>query len=110
MAWLHHHCLALHLLVASDTDVAQFLYLFSDGTQLNHGNLPEVATLGLHHFISISHVPRSAWVSLEGGEVPIMRELSKNDYGVTKSHREHQQCPWVQALRTSLVFCELTSV
>lgn len=82
MAWLHHHCLALHLLVASDTDVAQFLYLFSDGTQLNHSNLPEVATLGLHHFISISHVPRSAWVSLEGGEVPIMRGLSKNDYGV----------------------------
>lgn len=58
------------------------------GLSSNHDSLPEAATLKLNHFISISHDLRSAWVSLEGGEVPIMRGLSKNDYGVTKRATE----------------------
>lgn len=34
MAWPHYHCLAPHLLVASDTEAVQFLHLFPDGAQL----------------------------------------------------------------------------
>lgn len=60
MTWPHYHCLALHRLVASDTEAAQFLHLFSDGAQINHDNLPEVAAPDLNHFISKSHDPGSA--------------------------------------------------
>lgn len=64
MARRHHQRLGLHHLVASDTEAAEFLHLFSDETRLNFDNLPEVVTLGLCHSVPTSHELRSAWAGL----------------------------------------------